>query len=73
MSQKQNVKDKRPFEPKRSHMYLNPELFKEDVNKDLVEKSIIKTTAILGSRMRFDLKPNMAVELMRRYKGLGML
>jgi hypothetical protein len=29
---------------------LNPELFKEDVNKDLVEKAIIKTTAILESR-----------------------
>ena len=49
---------------------LNPELFKEDVNDDLVEKAIIKTTAILASRMRFDLKPNMAVELMRRDKAL---
>jgi hypothetical protein len=37
---------------------LNPELFKEDVNNDLV---------------RFDLKPNMAVELMRRDKALGIL
>ena len=52
---------------------LNPELFKEDVNKDLVEKAIIKTTVILGSRMRFDLRPNMAVELMRRNKALGLL
>src|SRR5918912_198352 len=52
---------------------LNPELFKEDVNKELVEKAIIKTTAILGSRMWFDLKPNMAVELMRRDKALGIL
>jgi hypothetical protein len=52
---------------------LNPELFKEDVNKEDVEKAIIKTTAILGSRMRFDLKPNMAVELMRRAKALGIL
>jgi hypothetical protein len=50
---------------------LNPELFKEDVNEDLVEKAIIKTTAILGSRMRFDLKPNMAVDLMKRDKALG--
>lgn len=30
---------------------LNPELFKEDVNNELVEKAIIKTTAILESRM----------------------
>ena len=52
---------------------LNPEMFKEDVNDDLVEKAIIKTTAILASRMRFDLKPNMAVELMRRDKALGIL
>jgi hypothetical protein len=52
---------------------LNPELFKEDVNEDLVEKAIIKTTAILESRMRLDLLPNMAVELMRRDKALGML
>jgi hypothetical protein len=52
---------------------LNPELFKEDVNEDLVEKAIIKTTAILESRMRLDLLSNMAVELMRRDKALGML
>jgi hypothetical protein len=52
---------------------LNPELFKEDVNKDLVEKAIIKTTAIMWSGMRFDLRPNMVVELMRRDKALGML
>jgi hypothetical protein len=52
---------------------LNPELFKEDVNKDLVYKAIIKTTAIMWSGMRLDLKPNMAVELMRRDKALGML
>src|SRR6187200_3000432 len=39
---------------------LNPELFKEDVNNELVENAIIKTTAILESRMRFDLRPNMA-------------
>jgi hypothetical protein len=52
---------------------LNPELFKENVNKDLVDKGIIKTIAILESRMRLDLRPNMAVELMRRDKALGML
>ncbi len=34
---------------------LNPELFKEDVNKDMVEKAIVKTTAIMGSGRRFDL------------------
>ena len=49
---------------------LNAELFK-DVNNKLVEKAIIKTTAILESRMRFDLKPNMAVELMRRNNALS--
>jgi hypothetical protein len=52
---------------------LNPELFKEDVNKDLVEKAIIKTTAILESRIPLDKRPNMAVELMRRDKALGLL
>ena len=51
---------------------LNPELFKEDVNEDLVEKAIIKTTAILGSRMPLHERPNMAVELMRRDKASGM-
>jgi hypothetical protein len=50
---------------------LNPELFKEDVNNELVEKAIIKTTAILESKMRFDLRPNMAVELMRRNNALS--
>jgi hypothetical protein len=52
---------------------LNPELFKEDVNEDLVEKAIIKTTAILESGMRLDLRPNMAVQLMRRDRALGLL
>jgi hypothetical protein len=52
---------------------LNPELFKEDVNKDLVQKAIIKTTAILESRMPLHERPNMAVELMRRDKALGLL
>jgi hypothetical protein len=52
---------------------LNPELFKEDVNEDLIEKAIIKTTAILESRMRLDKKPNMAVELMRRDKAIALL
>jgi len=50
---------------------LNSELFKEDVNSELVEKAIIKTTAILESRMRFDLRPNMAVDLMRRNNALS--
>jgi hypothetical protein len=50
---------------------LNPELFKQDMNNELVEKAIIKTTAILESRMRFDLRPNMAVELMRRNNALS--
>jgi len=52
---------------------LNPELFKEDINYDMVDKGIIKTIAILESRMRLDLRPNMAVELMRRDKAFGML
>jgi hypothetical protein len=52
---------------------LNPELFKEDVNNDLVQKAIIKTIAILESRMPLHERPNMAVELMRRDKALGML
>ena len=52
---------------------LNPELFKEDVNNDLVEKAVIKTTAILESRMPLHERPNMAVELMRRDKAFGIL
>jgi hypothetical protein len=52
---------------------FNPELFKEDVNEDLVEKAIIRTTAILESRMPLHERPNMAVELMRRDKALGLL
>jgi predicted RNA-binding protein len=33
---------------------LNPELFKEDVTDILVENDMIKTIAILESRMRLD-------------------
>ena len=51
---------------------LNPELFKEDVNKDLVERAIIKTTAIMGSRMRLDKKPNMIEEPIRWEHASGM-
>jgi hypothetical protein len=51
---------------------LNPELFKEDVNEDLVERAIIKTTAIMGSRMRLDKKPNMVEELIRWEHASGM-
>jgi len=40
---------------------LNPELFKEEINYDMVDKGIIKTIAILESGMRLDLRPNMAV------------
>jgi hypothetical protein len=52
---------------------LNRELFKEDVDTDLLEKAIIKTTAILESRMPLHERPNMAVELMRMDKALGIL
>ena len=52
---------------------LNPELFKEDVNKDIVGRAIIKTTAIMGSRMRLDKKPNMVEELIRWEHTFGML
>jgi hypothetical protein len=52
---------------------FNSELFKDDVNKDSVEKAIIKTTAILESRMPLHERPNMAVELMRRDRALGLL
>ena len=52
---------------------LNPELFKENVNEGLVEKAIIKTTAILASRMRLDIRPNMVEELIRRERAFGML
>src|ERR687886_245435 len=52
---------------------LNPELFKENVNEESVEKAIIKTTAILASRMRLDIRPNMVEELIRRERAFGML
>jgi hypothetical protein len=52
---------------------LNRELFKEDVDTDLLEKAIIKTTAILESRMPLHERPNIAVELMRMDKALGIL
>jgi hypothetical protein len=44
---------------------LNPELFKEDVTEALMEKGMIKTVAILESRMRLDLRPNMVQEMIR--------
>jgi hypothetical protein len=43
------------------------------VNKDLVEKAIIKTTAILESRMRLGVRPNMVEELIRWNEALGLL
>jgi hypothetical protein len=52
---------------------LNPELFKEDVNKDLVEKAMIKTIEIMGSGMRLDVRPNMVEELIRWNKAFGLL
>jgi hypothetical protein len=52
---------------------LNPELFKEDVNKDLVEKAIIKTIGIMGSGMRLDVRPNMVEELIHWNKAFGIL
>ena len=51
---------------------LNPELFK-DVNKDLVEKAMIKTIGIMGSGMRLDVRPNMVEELIRWNKAFGLL
>ena len=44
---------------------LNPELFREDVTYDMVEKGMIKTVAILESRMRLDKRPNMVQEMIR--------
>ena len=52
---------------------LNPELFKENVNYDMIEKGTIKTIAILESRMSLHERPNMAEELIRRDKALGIL
>ena len=47
--------------------------YSNDVNYDMVDKGIIKTIANLESRMPLHERPNMAVELMRRDKALGML
>ena len=52
---------------------LNPELFKEDVNNDLIKKAMIKTITILESRMRLDIRPNMVEELIRWNKAFGIL
>jgi hypothetical protein len=48
----------------------NHELFKEDVTDTLVEKGMIKTIAILESRMRLDKRPNMVQELRSRDSAL---
>jgi hypothetical protein len=37
----------------------NPELFKEGITKDSVEKGMIKTIAILGSELPLNERPNM--------------
>ena len=50
---------------------LNPELFKEDITNDLMQKAIIKTNAILGSGMRLDIRPNMVEEQIRRNNELS--
>jgi hypothetical protein len=44
---------------------LNSELFKEDVTYDMVEKGIVKTIAIVESRMRLDKRPDMVQEMIR--------
>jgi hypothetical protein len=44
---------------------LNPELFRKDVTEALVEKGIVKTVAILESRMQLDKRPNMVQEMIR--------
>jgi len=49
---------------------LNPELFKEDVTQALIEKRMIKTIAILESRMRLDLRPNMVQKLIHSENAL---
>jgi hypothetical protein len=43
----------------------NPELFKEDITCDLVEKGMIKPITILESRMPLDELPSMVQELIR--------
>jgi hypothetical protein len=49
---------------------LNPELFKEDMDEDQLEKAIIKTTTILESSMRLDLYPDMVQKLTREYNAI---
>jgi hypothetical protein len=49
---------------------LNPELFKEDVTEALMEKGMIKTIAVLESRMRIDLRPNMVQKLIHTENAL---
>ena len=46
---------------------LNAELFKEDVNNDLIEKAMIKTIAIVESGMPLDKQPNIVEDRIRSY------
>ncbi|MFL6455810.1 MAG: hypothetical protein ACJ71G_02440, partial [Nitrososphaeraceae archaeon] len=44
----------------------NPELFKEDAPDNSVEKGMIRTIAILESRLPLDTRPNMVQEIIHR-------
>ena len=48
----------------------NRELFKQDVTGDLVEKGLIKTIAILESRLPLNKRPNMVQEIIRRDRAM---
>ena len=45
----------------------NPELFKEGVTEALVKKGMMKTVAIVESRMPLDKRPNIVEDRIRNY------
>jgi hypothetical protein len=46
----------------------NPELFREDVTGDLVKNGMMKTVAIVESRMPLDKRPNIVEDRIRNYR-----
>jgi hypothetical protein len=48
--------------------WYNPELFKEGVTEALVKKGMMKTVAIVESRMPLDKRPNIVQDRIRSYR-----
>jgi hypothetical protein len=48
--------------------WYNPELFREDITEVLVKKGMMKTVAIVESRMPLDKRPNIVQDRIRIYR-----